>query len=104
MDGTKKDGYHTRCKKCKKTAKAVSFQQQQAREAAERERMENEEILDTPEARANRAALLALVDNHRTEFSSLVKRERRKLEAEPVAVEEIPEWMALAREKTSVST
>ena len=103
QDGTKKDGYHTRCKKCKKIAHATAVQKRHDREAVEKELMENEEILDTVPARANRAALLALVDNHRSEFDSLVKREVRKLKA-AATDSEVPDWMLQAREKTSVST
>lgn len=103
QDGTKKDGYHTRCKKCKKIAHAAAVQKRHDREAIEKELMENEEVLDTLQARANRAALLALVDNHRSEFDSLVKREASKLKAEAQKAE-VPDWVLQARQKTSVST
>lgn len=103
QDGTKKDGYHTRCKKCKKIAQATAVQKRHDREAVEKELMANEEVLDTLQARANRAALLALVDSHRSEFDALVKREASKLRAETEKTE-VPDWMLQARQKTSVST
>lgn len=90
LDRSHKSGYRSQCKTCRSAARAAAS----GKSSSASQKMTPEQA---KKHEANRAAILRLIENHRSEFNNLVYSEQiRAGLITPGDRVNVPKWMSLA--------